>query len=253
MEKTLAFRSTKNRAALRFFAGLLLATATSGVLSAQSATIPTNSSAQPNPTTVENGTVEPAPYRARPQQNAAGPQQTPAPILPSPQSEDQLNAVLGQINAPPPPPAPNQSGGGDHLAQWMKRHKWMTLEQQQQALNQLPGFNLLSPQAQYRLHQRLAQLYAMQPLQRQRTLEHIEAMEQLTPSQQSQVRAALGQLGALPPAQRRQVIQIFRRLRQLPPARQWRAVNAPRFDWMPESERLVLTNLVRISPLLPPE
>ena len=129
----------------------------------------------------------------------------------------------------------------------------MTLEQQQQALNREPGFNQLSPQAQYRMHKRLAQLYAMQPLQRQRTLAHIEAMERLTPDERSQVRGAMEQLGSLPPLQRRQVIQSFRQLRSLSPQQRWRILNSTQFDWMGYGERTVLTNLIRIAPMLPPQ
>ncbi len=145
----------------------------------------------------------------------------------------------------------NPQGDGGHLAQWMKRHSWMTLEQLQQALNKEPGFDLLPPEAQYRMHQRLAQLYAMQPLQRQRTLAHVEAMERLTPQQRSQVRGALQQLGSLPLAQRQQVIRLFRELRSFPPRQRWRLLNSPQLDWMDYNERTVLTNLVRLAPLLP--
>ncbi len=184
------------------------------------------------------------------------------------QPETSVSYAVGQQPAPAPAPqgqpleqnagaSPNrvepnpQSGGGGHLAQWMNRHSWMTLEQLQQALNQEPGFNLLSPQAQYRMHQRLAQLYAMKPLQRQRTLAHVEAMERLTPQQRSQVRGAMQQLASLPLAQRRQVIRLFRELRSFPPRQRWRLLNSPQFDWMDYHERTVLTSLVQVAPLLP--
>lgn len=247
MGKKLTFRRVKNGAGVRLLAWLLLmAAADGGVLFAQWGGVPANSSGQAHPMAVGDGTGGSALY-------GAGQQQAPAPIVRGDQSGGVIDEAAGQMKAGGGQTGPNRLRGGDHLAQWMKRHSGMTLEQEQQALNQLPGFNLLSPQAQYRLHKRLAQLYAMQPLQRQRTLDHIEAMEQLTPGERSQVRGALEQLGALPPAQRRQVIRIFRQLRQLPPGQRWRAVNAPRFDWMPDDERIVLTNLVRVSPLLPPQ
>ena len=244
MGKKQTFRRPKNGARMRIRilpAWLLLMAANGGMAWAQGSSAPADpmgsiyaaDSAGPRGGTGQAETS--APY-------AGG--QPPAPALQG-QSPGQ-NAGSAPSRA-----TPNPQGGGDHLAQWMNRHSWMTLEQLQQALNQEPGFNLLSPQAQYRMHQRLAQLYAMKPLQRQRTLAHIEAMERLTPQQQAQVRGAMQQLGALPLAQRQQVIRLFRELRSFPPRQRWRLLNSPRFDWMDYHERTVLTNLVRLAPLLP--
>ena len=142
-------------------------------------------------------------------------------------------------------------GKGEHLAAWMNRHGGMTLQQQQQALDREPGFRELPPDMQMRMHQRLAQLNAMTPVQRQRTLEHAEAMERLTPVQRSEVRGAMQQLGSLPPNQRQQVIRRFQELRMMPPNQRMGMMMSPQYDWLNPAQRTVLTNLIQVAPMLP--
>ncbi len=88
---------------------------------------------------------------------------------------------------------------------------------------------------------------------RARTLAHSEAMERLNPAQRSQVRGAMEQLGSLPMEQRRMVIRSFRELRMLPPAERFEVLNSPRYGWLNYEQRTVLTNLIVVAPLLPPE
>jgi hypothetical protein len=135
----------------------------------------------------------------------------------------------------------------------MNQHSGMTLEQQQRALEMEPGFRELPPQIQQKMHQRLAQLNAMTPEQRARTLAHTEAMERLNPAQRSQVRGAMEQLGSLPMDQRRQVMHSFRELRMLPTEQRLGMMNSPRYGWLNYEQRTVLTNLIVIAPMLPPE
>jgi hypothetical protein len=148
---------------------------------------------------------------------------------------------------------PDGRRGGEHLSEWLSQHSGMTLEQQQSALDREPGFRQLPPQTQQQMHQRLAQLNAMTPEQRARMLEHTEAMERLNPAQRSQVRGALEQLGSLPMDQRRQVMRSFRELRMLPPEQRFGMLNSPRYGWLNYAQRTVLTNLIVIAPMLPPE
>jgi hypothetical protein len=130
---------------------------------------------------------------------------------------------------------PNGRRGGEHLPEWMNQHQGMTLGQQQQALDREPGFRELPMQTQMQMHQRLAQLNAM------------------TPEQRGQVRGAMQQLGSLPIDQRRQVIRSFRELRMLPPAQRMGMMSSPRYGWLNYEQRTVLTNLIVVAPLLPPE
>ena len=148
---------------------------------------------------------------------------------------------------------PNGRRGGEHLPEWMNQHQGMTLEQQQGALDREPGFRELPPQTQLQMHQRLAQLNSMTPEQRARTLAHTEAMERLNPAQRSQVRGAMEQLGSLPMDERRQVMRSFRELRTLPPEQRLGMMNSPRYGWLNYEQRTVLTNLIVVAPLLPPE
>jgi hypothetical protein len=148
---------------------------------------------------------------------------------------------------------PNGQRGGEHLPEWLEQHQGMTLEQQQAALDREPGFKELPMQTQIQMHQRLAQLNAMTPEMRARTLAHTEAMERLNPAQRSQVRGAMEQLGSLPMDQRRQVMRSFRELRMLPPEQRFGAMNSPRYGGLNYAQRTVLTNLIVIAPMLPPE
>lgn len=148
---------------------------------------------------------------------------------------------------------PNGRRGGEHLPEWMNQHGGMTLEQQQQALDMEPGFRELPPQTQQQMHQRLAQLNAMTPEMRARTLAHAEAMERLNPAQRSQVRGAMEQLGSLPMDQRRMVMRSFRELRMLPPEQRMGAMQSPQYAWLNYAQRTVLTNLILIAPMLPPD
>jgi hypothetical protein len=148
---------------------------------------------------------------------------------------------------------PDGRRGGEHLSEWLSQHSGMTLEQQQAALDREPGFRELPVQTQIQMHQRLAQLNAMTPEMRARTLAHTEAMERLSPAQRSQVRGVMEQLGSLPQDQRRQVIRSFRELRMVPPEQRFAMMNSPRYGWLNYAQRTVLTNLIFIAPMLPPD
>jgi len=148
---------------------------------------------------------------------------------------------------------PDGRRGGEHLPEWMEQHRGMTLEQQQAALDREPGFRELPLQTQLQMHQRLAQLNAMPADQRARVLAHTEAMERLSPGQRSQVRGVMEQLGSLPQDQRRQVMRSFRELRMVLPEQRFAMMNSPRYSWLNYQQRIVLTNLIFIAPMLPPE
>jgi hypothetical protein len=175
-------------------------------------------------------------------QRFGGQGQRPAPIERRPPGGGQGHLV-----------GPNGRRGGEHLPEWMNQHQGMSLEQQQAALDREPGFLDLPIQTQQQMHQRLAQLNAMPPEQRARTLEHAEAMERLDPAQRSQVRGAMQQLGSLPMDQRRQVMRSFRELRAYPPEQRFGVMNSPRYGWLNYEQKTVLTNLIFVAPLLPPE
>jgi hypothetical protein len=177
---------------------------------------------------------------------AGGQEQTPAPIERRPPAETQQAAAGGKQLV-----GPNGRRGGEHLAEWMNQHQGMTLEQQQQALDREPGFLELPAQTQQRMHERLAQLNAMTPLQRQRLLEHAAAMERLNPEQRSEVREAMQLWSSLPIDQRRQVMRSFRELRQLPPNQRMVVMMSPRYSWMTPEQRTALTRLIQVEPMLP--
>lgn len=188
-----------------------------------------------------------------------GRQQSPAPIErrppePRPQDKGFPTAQAG--------PAGQGTAGqrrgfrgphGQHLAGWLNQHSNLNLQQQEQALDQEPGFHDLPLDTQQRYRNRLAQLDAMNPQRRQNILARNEALERLSPEQRAQVRGALGQLGGLPPDQRRAVAQIFRSLRDLPTDQRYAALISGRLEaQLNGAQRNVLSNLLMVEPMLPP-
>jgi hypothetical protein len=175
-----------------------------------------------------------------------GPQQHVAPIE---------RRAPGAGTGPQMRPRPKGAMGGangEHLPQWMNQHSGMTLEQQQDALQREPGFRELPMATQQRMFNRLSQLHAMTPRERQRIMERNEAMERLSPYERSEVRGAMEQLGSLPPDQRAAVARSFRSIRTLPPPQRLAAMNSMEARSLNYQQRTILTNLIRVAPMLPP-
>lgn len=183
-----------------------------------------------------------------------GPQQAPAPIeRRSPNAGNGTGS--GTANDFPNGGAPHRGfpgPRGEHLTDWISQHSNLSLQQQEQALGQEPGFRDLPLETQQRYRNRLAQLDAMNPQRRQRLLARNELMERLTPNQRAQVRGALGQLGGLPPEERKAVANTFRTLRDLPPDQRIAALNSGRMGPpLNPAQRAVLDNLLTVAPILP--
>ena len=183
---------------------------------------------------------------------ASGTQQQGAPIerrAPSALAGPTSVGANGQL--PGPKAGAPKMHRGQHLAEWMNQHSGMTLEQQERALEREPGFQELPGPTQQRMRGRLAQLNEMTPMQRQRIIEHTEAMERLTLPQRSQVRGAMQQLSSLPLDQRKAVSRSFREVRLLPPDQRMAAMYSARYSWMNDEQRLTLTRLIQVAPMLP--
>lgn len=156
-----------------------------------------------------------------------------------------------RFNQGPQPGGNRQQGArGEHLAEWMNAHRNLTPAQQQQALENEPGFRDLPPQTQQRYRDRLAQLNAMDPARRAEILKLNEHMEGLTLQQRGQVRGAMQQLGALPPDQRHVVARSFNELRRLPPDQRAAAMSRIPLN---DAQRSALNNLMTVEPMLPQE
>lgn len=188
---------------------------------------------------------------ARPQPNAqsGAPKVEAAPQMQKP-------AVI-ERREPLAPPAPNVGRvpprAGTHLSEWMNEHSNLTPAQQQQALENEPGFREFPQPTRERLLDQLAKLNAMPPQQRARWIANTEAMERLTPDQRAQVRGALQQAAALPPPQRAVVQRNFRQLRDLPADQREAVMNSEHLrTQMNDAQRAALSNLLRIEPMLPP-
>jgi hypothetical protein len=160
----------------------------------------------------------------------------------------QSHQAAGQAHAGQGQKQQNQ----EHLAQWMDRHSNLPLKEQQDALENEPGFKDLPPQTQQRMRDRLTQLNNMSPEQRRRILERTEAMEQLTPPQRQQVRGALQQFKGLPTDRRRLVARAFRDLREMPQPQRQEILNSDRFrGQFSDQERNTLSSLLAVEPYLP--
>lgn len=155
---------------------------------------------------------------------------------------------------PAPKAAPNAQGprNQEHLAEWMNRHRDLSLQQQQKALEGEPGFREYPAQTQQRLRDRLTQLNNMRPAQRERILELNEATEHLSPPQRQQVGGAVRQLGSLPEDRRHAVARAFRDLRAMPEGERQQYMNSPAFrSQYNDQERSTLNNLMSVEPYLP--
>lgn len=134
-----------------------------------------------------------------------------------------------------------------HLAEWLRLHSNMTLQQQEKALRNEPGFARLPVARQQRLMERLRQLNSMPPQQRERVLDRMEALERLSPEQRQQLRAAMQQASQLPEKQRQAIREALHNLRQLPRDQQEATINSVRFKKeFSDGERHILETLIQI-------
>jgi hypothetical protein len=159
------------------------------------------------------------------------------------------------LNAPRPAQGQKQTGpkpNQEHLAQWMNRHSNLPLAQQQNALENEPGFRDLPSQTQQRMRDRLTQLNNMTPEQRRRILDRTEQIEHLTPTQRQQWHGAMEQYSGLPEDRRRLVARAFRDLREMPEPQRQAILNSDRFrGQFSDQERNAISNLLAVEPYLP--
>jgi hypothetical protein len=201
----------------------------------------------------------PAPTKPTPSQgrneNGGHAQQNAQNVAPKVEAAPQMqrHAVIERREVPAPNVSRVAPRAGAHLSEWMNQHSNLTPAQQQQALENEPGFRELPSVTQERLRDQLAKLNAMPPQQRARWTANTEAMERLTPDQRAQVRGALQQAAALPPPQRGVVERNFRQLRELPADQREEVMNSERYRaQMNDAQRAALSNLLHIEPMLPP-
>jgi len=113
--------------------------------------------------------------------------------------------AMQRPGAPPPPPQDQNAqqngnadksmgprirmhGPGPHVGDWLRRHRGMSWNDQEHALEQDPQFKQLDPQRQEHLVEQLRKFHDMPPEQQQRILQRIETFEHLTPEQQARTR-----------------------------------------------------------------
>jgi len=143
---------------------------------------------------------------------------------------------------------------GEHLKEWMNNHHNLSPSQQQQALENEPGFHDLPQATQQRMRDRLAQLNSMPEQQRNALIQRNEYMEHLSPQQREQVGTATRNWASLPPDQKSAVGRSFRALRQLPPEQRAAALNSGRYTYgFNDQQRNALGGLMTVEPMLPPE
>jgi phage-related protein len=144
---------------------------------------------------------------------------------------------------------PRSENNQPHLGAWLQRHRSLSPQDQERALESEPGFNRLPPETQQKLLDRLHQINRMPPEQRQRTVDHIEALEHLTPQRRQQVRASFQDFHALPVDRQRMVRKAFRDLREYPPEQRQAMMNSGQFQaqFTPQ-ERGILSNILAVEP-----
>lgn len=152
----------------------------------------------------------------------------------------------------PEPPQARSAANQEHIPQWMANHSNLPLQEQQRALEQLPGFHELPPQTQQRYRDLQAHLNNMNPQQRARMLDRNEALERLTPQQRQQYRDAVQRLTALPIPRRRFMARAILDLREMPPQQREQKLNSPDFagQFSPD-ERSTIRTLLTAEPYPP--
>lgn len=203
--------------------------------------------------------VPPPPKRTNAQPARQAPAQAPAPQPTRAPVERPATTTI-----PTTIPTTPSAGGGtplvslghpaqtqQHLAGWMQAHRNLPLVQQQQALENEPGFRQQAPAEQERLRQQLTQLNRMPPEKLNQRTQFIEQMERLAPAQRQQVRNVLGQLGSLPEDRQHAVKRAYLQLRDLPEGQRLAYMNSPQFrlQFNPQEQSTVV-NLVNSAPLL---
>lgn len=172
----------------------------------------------------------------------------------SPQDRAQQERPVQRPNGRPPSngPGARPTGQNQHLAQWMENHRNLSLQDQQRALENEPGFHELPPQVQQRYRGELLQLYNMNPQQRQRMLDRNEALERMSPPQRQQWRQAVVQLNGLPIPRRRMMARAILDLREMPPGQREQVINSPAFRaQFSDEERTTLSTLLTAEPYPP--
>ncbi len=140
----------------------------------------------------------------------------------------------------------------EHLGPWLNQHQNMSLDAQERALRNEPGFNRLPPARQQRLFNRLQQLNAMPPAQRARTLDRLETWERLSPGQRQQVRIGIQQVNEMPFPRQQLMHKAVRDLSEFPPDQRQSILNSPQFrHQFSDSEREVLGTLMLAQPYTP--
>ena len=158
--------------------------------------------------------------------------------------------IVVRPNRAQPPRVDNRSAQHqEHLAQWMDRHRNLSLADQQRALQNEPGFREFPPQVQQRELNQLARLYNMNPQQRSRMLDRNEMLERMTPPQRQQWNFAVQQLSTLPPPRRRLMARAIIDLREMPPEQRQQVMESPNFRaQFSDSERSTLSTLLTAEP-----
>ncbi len=152
---------------------------------------------------------------------------------------------------PRPPGAGAQRHGGD----WLRTHRDLPLQEQQNALQNDPQFRKLPPQQQQRLENRLQNFNSLPPQEQQRRLNRIETWEHLTPQQKTQARQLASQWQQLSPPRRQMMKTAIGDLRAMPPDQRERVLDSPRFKSMfSDQERGMLreTTKLPLAPAQPP-
>lgn len=160
--------------------------------------------------------------------------------------------VYGPNVHPTPDVSPRSVQNQVHLVQWMERHSNLSLPEQQDALQNEPGFRELPRQVQQYELSELAHLYSMDPHVRTRILEHNEALEPLSAAQQKQWRIAVQDLSSIPSPRRHLLLHAIMDLRELPIEQRQQVLNSPGFSaHFSDAERKIIGTILTAEPYSP--
>ena len=138
---------------------------------------------------------------------------------------------------------------GRHMGDWLRKHKDLSSEEQERALENDRRFQELPAERQERFRRRLRWFNSLPQEKRDRILNRMETFEHLPREQQERIRHLYGSMRRLPPERRDAVREAARRLRDMPLGERERLLNSPRFrNRFSEQEQELIRGFTELQP-----
>lgn len=142
-----------------------------------------------------------------------------------------------------PRSAPQHGRAGD----WLRQHRSMSPQQQEQTLRNDPQFQQLPKDHQQKLLNRLHTFDNLPPQEQEKILNRMQEFESLPPAEQAKLHLIQHRIMALPQDRQTAVRKAFRRLHEMSPEERDRVMSSDHFKSLfNDSERGILNDWIAI-------